>query len=192
MKALEAGRRLRFEQLHWQSVMPAHQIAQAHNNNRGENTAPASPNDYLVFKKLAFPEKEHTFSDKIVSTIQAIAKTSYPQWIRYALPWGQIMGGKPKCEPADPLLICCKQMAVIAPTYIDGWLQIELAAFNIDNTEADSVITLYDPRTNDPVIDIRLRKADVGTGYYENERFKVLKSFDTPRSKETGILLSPK
>jgi hypothetical protein len=24
------------------------------------------------------------------------------------------------------------------------------------------------------VIDIRLRKSDVGTGYYENERFKVL------------------
>jgi hypothetical protein len=176
MKALEAGRRLRFEQLHWQSVMPANLLSQGHNINRGKDTAPASPTDYLVFKKLAFPEKEHTFSDKIIATIQAIAKAPYPQWIRYALPWGQIMGAKSTCDPADPLMICCKQMAVIAPTYIDGWLQIELAAFDIGKDEAESVITLHDPTTNEPVIDIKLRK-DIGTGYYENERFKVLRFY---------------
>jgi hypothetical protein len=173
MKALEAGRRLRFEQLHWQSVMPAHILAQGHNVNCGKDSAPASPNDFLVFKKLAYPEKEHTFSDKIVATIQAIAKTPHPQFIRYCLPWGQILGTKTEAEPADPLYICNKNLVVFAPSYIQGWLQIDLAAFEIGPDDAGQRTTLFDPVTDEPVIDIMLR-SDVGSGYYENERFKVL------------------
>lgn len=173
MSAVEAGRRLKFERLHWESIMPAHILSQTHNMNRGKDSAPASPNDYLVFKSLAWPEKEHTFSERMVATIQAIAKQPYPLWIRHCLPWGQIMGAKPKAEPAKALFLSSENMVVFAPTYIEDWLQIELAVFDIDNTKADTVITLYDPLTNEPVIDIKLRN-DVGSGYYENERFKVL------------------
>lgn len=174
MKALEAGRRLRFERLHWDSVMPAHQLSQNFNMNRGKDTPPQTAEDYLIFKRLAYPEKQVEFSETMVATIQAIAKVSYPQWIRWCLPWGQILGTKTRSEPLNPLFICNKNLVVFGPKYIQDWIQIELAAFQIDASEAGSVVTLYDPITDEPVIDLKLPK-DIGSGYYENERFKVLK-----------------
>jgi len=181
-KALEKGRRSRFESLHLNSIMPAHQIAQFFNANRGKDTAPASPKDFLVFEKLAHSEKEIKFSGEIISTVQEISKGVFPVWIRKVLPWGQLMEAKTLAEPAKPLFWCCKEMFVIAPKVIQGWIDIELGALKINKEDVGKVVTLYDIE-NTPQIDIKL-PMDFGWGYCENERFKILKFHEAPKKQE--------
>jgi hypothetical protein len=71
------------------------------------------------------------------------------------------------------VIICLSKLFLDGISMLQGWLQIDLAAFEIGPDDAGKRTTLYDPVTDEPVIDIMLR-SDVGSGYYENERFKVL------------------
>jgi hypothetical protein len=173
-EAVKKGRQMKFENLHLNSIMPAHQIAQFYNANRGKDAAPASPGDFLLFKKFAAPEREIHFSDEVIATVQAISKTIFPIWIRHALPWGQLMGAKTAADPAPDLYWCCKQMVVVAPKILQGWIDIELAAFDVQKEDLEQVITLYDINNN-PKIDIRVRSDMFGFGSCENERFPILK-----------------
>jgi hypothetical protein len=173
MKSLEEGRKHKFQKLHWDSIMPAHAMAQAFNLKRSQNTPPQSAEDYLVFKKIAYPEQELTFSPTTIATVHAIAKNPHPSWIHQSLPWGQLLGIKSKAEPAESFMLCSKNMVAIAPTFVDGWLKCELIAFTVAKEEVGGRITLYQPETNEPVIDLQLRQ-DVGQGYYQDEYFKIL------------------
>lgn len=173
MKAIEAGRKQRLERLHLDSIMSAHLLSQNFNMNRGKDVPPLSPDDYLIFKKLAYPEKQIEFSPTTIATVQAIAKTAHPPWIHQSLPWGQLLGMKSKADPAKPLMLCSGNMVAIAPEFVQGWLKCELAAFSIAKADVGKRITLYNPETNKPIIDLQLRDT-VGQGYYQDEQFKIL------------------
>jgi hypothetical protein len=173
------GRKQKYEQLHLESIMPANLLAQHYNYSpqRNPDSPPRTEKDYLVFQKMAYPEEEQKFSDKLVATIQAIAAGPHPQWIHGCLPWLQLLNTRTKAEPSHPLMAVGANLVIFAPQFVEGWVFVEMAAFLVAKHEINTVITLYDPETKDPMMDVQL-KDDVGQGYYKDEKFKILKVYE--------------
>ena len=146
-QALEHGRRIRFEALHYQELLPSEFLAAFLNTKRDPKKSQAfKATDFQRFRKLIEQYEPGDISPVAASTIWAlIVERRYPTWMYELTPIDQVKSAKSESKDAiaNPRLwLSGKGVGLIVPEARNGRVYAEFALIG-DDVEA-GVVELYD------------------------------------------------
>jgi hypothetical protein len=174
LQAIEHGKRLRFESLHYQSFLPAKQLEVFCNSNSGKDAPPRRMDDFLFFKNAAFPEEQDKYPMIGRKAVELVTRSPYaPQWISQIMPVAEILNTSlQSVEPPEKMAYISPDLILFAPVICGGWVDAPISAFKTPDRLKGEPIDLYDFDDDQKVLTVRL--LETKNGYMTRGMYQIL------------------
>jgi hypothetical protein len=176
LQAIEHGKRLKFEQLHYESYLPAKQLEVYCNANSGKDSPPRRMDDFLFFKQAAFPENAENEKYPLIGrkAVDLVTRSPYaPQWLGQIMPLQEILNVDLRSvDPPEKLAYISPDLVLFAPVIIGDWVEAPISAFKTPGRLKGESIDLYDFDDDQKLMTVRL--LETKDGYMTRGMYQIL------------------
>lgn len=167
MQALKHGQRLKFRDLHYQSVLPSMTLADSKNSRRTKIEDPvAKPTEFQLYRDLAFPDAKAEINPVALAAFYAVSISGFmPPWVGAIVPrveWLEKAARNGVKAPETTALIS-PHLAIFAPKIEGGIITSDLVVFSAQEFEIGRSTMLTNFDTEEDLFSVPIPQH--GTGY---------------------------